>query len=106
MHIQGIDDITDKIEPIYMTKHVCNRAREEEVKKMEAELKEKKEDEGSEPELTEEQRRREEDILVRMDVIRAHDRCLAENLKKLTEKYKETQEEKEKREKAMAKRIE
>ena len=41
-----------------------------------------------------------------MDIIEAHDRCLAENLRKINEKYKETEEEKEKREKEMAKKIE
>lgn len=28
-HINGIEDLQEKIEPLYMTRHVCNRAREE-----------------------------------------------------------------------------
>ena len=33
-HIKGIEDLQDKIEPVYMTKHVCNRGREELLKRI------------------------------------------------------------------------
>ena len=54
----------------------------------------------------EESKRREEDIRLRMDIIEGHDLCLEENLRKIQEKYKETDEEKAQREKEMAAKVE
>lgn len=135
--IKGILDLQDKLEPIYMTKHVCNRAREEDIKILEAALEEEKKEKASQNEKKNkvdeakkdkdleiekddnkkeegkskedqdeseseedeekvlEEQKREEDILLRMDIIKAHDACLADNLKKVNEMYKETDAEKE-----------
>ena len=85
---RGMEDLQDKIEPAYMTSHLCNNVQEAACEK----IKEKVKAEHAKGGISAEELEKKIDLACRMPIVKGHDKHQEENLRKINERYKETDE--------------